>query len=60
LEPAETSWRIETVSKVRVIGEKQIEAMCMLVDKAIQRGKRLAVSIFPLAGVILTALLLLL
>jgi len=60
LEPAETLWRIETVSKVRVIGEKQIEAMCMLVDKAIQRGKRLAISIFPLAGVILTALLLLL
>jgi len=60
LEPAEASWRTENVSKVRVIGERQVEAMCMLTDKAIQRGKRLAISIFPLAGVVLVALLLLL
>jgi len=60
LEPAEASWRTENVSDVRVIGEKQVEAMCMLADKAIQRAKRLAISIFPLAGVVLAALLLLL
>jgi predicted neutral ceramidase superfamily lipid hydrolase len=60
LEPAEASWRTENVLGVRVIGEKQVEAMCMLADKAIQRAKRLAVSIFPLAGLVLAALLLLL
>jgi len=60
LGPAEASWRTENVSDVRVIGEKQVEAMCMLADKAIQRAKRLAISIFPLAGVVLVALLLLL
>jgi len=60
LEPAEASWRTENVSGVKVIGEKQIEAMCMLADKALQRAKKLAVSIFPLAGVVLVALLLLL
>lgn len=60
LEPAEASWRTENVSGVRVIGEKQVEAMCLLADKAIQRAKRLAISIFPLAGIVLAALLLLL
>jgi putative membrane protein len=60
LESAEASWRTENVSGVRVIGEKQVEAMCMLADKTIQRAKRLAISIFPLAGVVLIALLLLL
>ena len=60
LEPAEVAWRMDTVSKVKVIGEKQIEAMCTLVDKAVQTAKRSAVSIFPLAGIILSALLFLL
>jgi predicted neutral ceramidase superfamily lipid hydrolase len=60
LEPADVSWRMDTVSKVKVIGEKQIEAMCTLVDKAVQTAKRSAVSIFPLAGIVLGALLFLL
>jgi predicted neutral ceramidase superfamily lipid hydrolase len=60
LESAEASWHTESVSGIRVIGEKQVEAMCMLADKAIQRAKRLAISIFPLVGVVLAALLLLL
>jgi len=57
LEPTDVSWRMDTVTKVKVIGEKQIEAMCTLVDKAVQTAKRSAVSIFPLAGIILSALL---
>jgi len=60
LEPAEASWRTENVAGVRVIGEKQVEAMCMLTDKTIQRAKRLAISIFPIAGLVLVTLLLLL
>jgi predicted neutral ceramidase superfamily lipid hydrolase len=60
LESAEVSWRIDKVPKVKVIGEKQIEAMCTLVDKAVQTAKRSAVSIFPLAGIILGILLFLL
>jgi len=60
LEPAEVAWRMDTVTKVKVIGEKQIEAMCTLVERAIQTAKRSAVSIFPLAGIILSALLFLL
>jgi len=60
LEPAEVGWRTEMVSGVKVIGENQIEAMCMLLDKATKRAKKLALSIFPIAGVILIALVLLL
>jgi len=60
LEPAEASWRTENVSGVKVIGEKQVEAMCLLADKAIQKAKRMAISIFPIAGIVLVALLLLL
>jgi len=59
LEPSEVAWGIETVSGVKVIGEKQIEALSILLDKSIKRAKKLAVSIFPIAGVILAALFLL-
>jgi putative membrane protein len=60
LERAEVAWRTETVSKVKVIGEKQIEAMSTLLDKSLKRAKILAVSVFPVAGAILSVLLLLL
>jgi putative membrane protein len=60
LEPAQAAWRTETVSKVKIIGEKQIEAMCVLVDRTVRRAKKLAVVLFPLMGVALSALLLLL
>ncbi len=60
LEEVEVAWRVDTVSGVRVIGERQIEAMCTLLDKALKRAKKLALSVFPVAGVILTVLFLLL
>jgi len=60
LERAQVAWRADTVLGVKVIGERQIEAMCMLLDKAVKRAKKLAVTVFPVAGVILVALLLLL
>ncbi len=59
LESAEVAWGMDTVSGVKVIGEKQIEAMCMLLDKSMNRAKKLAVSVFPIAGAVLIALLLL-
>jgi len=60
LEEAEVGARVDTVSGVKVIGERQIEAMCTLLDKAMKRAKKLALSVFPAAGVVLTVLLLLL
>jgi len=60
LEPAEASWRTETIPNVKVIGEKAINAMCLLTERVVSRGKKLAVSIFSAVGAILTALLMLL
>jgi putative membrane protein len=60
LEPAEAGWKTEVVANVKVIGEKQIEAMCMLTEKATKRAKRLALIIFPILGIVLGVFLLLL
>jgi putative membrane protein len=59
LEPAQVAWGTETVSGVKVIGQKQIESMCILLDKSMRRAKRSAISVFPIAGAVLVALLLL-
>lgn len=60
LEPAEVGWRTETVPNVKVIGEKQIQALCMLVDKASKRARNAAITILPIAAGVLAALLMLL
>jgi putative membrane protein len=58
LEPAEGAWATDSVPNVKVIGERQIAAMSTLLEKGMKRARNLAVSIFPLAGVILAVLLL--
>jgi len=57
LEPAEVSWRTETISGVGVIGEKQIGALCLLAEKTAKEAKRLALSLFSATGLLLVALL---
>lgn len=59
LEPAEVGWKTETVPNVKVIGEKQIESMCMLAEKATRRAKRLALLIFPIVGILIGTLMIL-
>jgi putative membrane protein len=59
LESSEVAWGTETVSGVKVIGEKQIEALSILLDKSVKRAKKLAISVFPVVGAILAALFLL-
>ena len=56
LEPAEASWHTEIIPDVKVIGEKQIEALCLLADETARQAKKLAVSLFPVAGVLLATL----
>jgi len=60
LEPAEAGWKTEAIANVKVIGEPQIAAMCMLTEKATKLAKRLALIIFPILGIALAAFLLLL
>ncbi|MCK4952247.1 DUF2070 family protein [Candidatus Bathyarchaeota archaeon] len=60
LEPAEVSWRTETIHKVKVMGEKQIEALSLTTDETVKLSKKLAASVFSLTGVLLTILIILL
>jgi putative membrane protein len=57
LEPAKVSWHKETVPNVKVIGEKQIEALCALTDKTAKLAKKLATTLFPVTGIFLLLLL---
>ncbi|MGW8288854.1 MAG: DUF2070 family protein, partial [Candidatus Bathyarchaeia archaeon] len=58
LEPAEASWRTETIHDVKVIGEQQITELTVLADKTTERTKSLAISLFPAAAISLILLLL--
>lgn len=60
LEPAEASWRTLTIPNVKVIGEKQIEALGLLAEKTAKQAKKLAILLFPATGALLTILLMLL
>jgi putative membrane protein len=46
------------VPSVKVIGKKRLEALCLLVDRAIQKAKRIVVPIFGISGLFLMLILL--
>jgi len=46
LEPAEVSWCEETIPKVKVIGERQIDDLCLTVDKVSRRVKKNSIVLF--------------
>jgi putative membrane protein len=58
LEHVKVGYRTMTVSNVTVIGEKLLETLCNLIDKTIQKAKRVVAPIFGVSGLILTLLLL--
>lgn len=58
MEPVEASWRTEVIPNVKVIGEQQITELTGLADKTTQRARRLAISLFPVAAIVLILLLL--
>jgi putative membrane protein len=58
LENVGVSCRSITVPSVKVIGAKQLEALCLLIDKVIQRAKRAVVPVFGVSGLLLMLLLL--
>jgi predicted neutral ceramidase superfamily lipid hydrolase len=59
VEKVSVSCRSITVPNVKVIGAKQLEALCLLVDKAIQRAKKAALLVFGASGLLLMLLLML-
>ncbi len=57
LEPAEASWFTISVPNVKVIGEKQVRTICLIADEKTKQAKKLALSLLPMAGILLTLLL---
>ena len=47
-----------TVPNVKVIGKKRLETLCLLVDRTIQKAKRIVVPIFGISGLFLMLILL--
>lgn len=60
LEPARASCQNITVDDVTVLGEDQLEKLCLLVDRGLRTAKRTAVPVFLVAGLVLMSFLLLL
>ena len=58
LESVGVSLSIVKVPNVKVVGAKQIETLCLLIDKTLRRAKRAAIPIFGLSGLLLMLLLL--
>jgi putative membrane protein len=48
-----------TIPKAKVIGAKQLETLCLVTDKAIQKAKRISGPIFALSGLALMLFLML-
>jgi putative membrane protein len=57
MEPAEASWCTKIIPNVKVIGGKQIETLCLLADETARQAKKLALSLFSMAGVLLILLM---
>jgi len=53
LEPVKAACRSMTVPKVKVIGEKRLEALSLLTDKTFQKAKETVVPIFAASGLLL-------
>lgn len=50
---AKAACRSIIVSDVKVIGEKRLETLCLLIDKTLQRAKRAVIPIFATSGFLL-------
>lgn len=60
MKQAQVSRRHEIAEKVKVIGEKQIENMCLIAEKSAKKAKQLALTVFPITAFLLISLLFLL
>jgi putative membrane protein len=58
LEPVRASCSSATVTDVTVLGAKQLETLCLLIDESLRTAKRIVVPLFAAAGLILMLFLL--
>jgi putative membrane protein len=57
LEPVKAASSSITVPGVKVIGETQLEALCILIDKTLQKAKKTIIPIIALSGLFLMLIL---
>jgi len=57
LENVKAACRSITIPDIKVIGEKQLETLCLLIDKTLQKAKKVAVPIFATSGLLLMLIL---
>ncbi len=57
LEAVKSSWRMEEVRGVKIIGEKHLQEICLLTERTIDRTKKTAMLLFPSLAVLLTLIL---
>jgi putative membrane protein len=58
LEPVDVTCAITTIPDVKVVGDTQIETLSLLIDKTLQKAKKVAIPIFALTGLLLMSILL--
>ena len=57
LEPVKVACKSVTIPNVKVIGQKQLETLCRLIDETLQKAKRVIVPIFAFSGLLLMLIL---
>jgi len=57
LEPVKAACRSITIPDVKVIGEKKLETLCLLIDRALKEAKKAAIPIFATSGLLLMLVL---
>ena len=57
LEPVKAAYNSITIPSVKVIGEKQLEALCVLIDKTLQKAKKAIIPILAFSGLLLMLIL---
>jgi putative membrane protein len=59
LEHVKAACRSITIPEIKVIGEKRLETLCLLIDRALQKAKKIVVPIFATSGLFLMLILML-
>jgi putative membrane protein len=54
LEHVKAAFRVVTVQNVKVIGEERLTTLCLLVEKTLQKAKKIVIPIFLVTGFLLT------
>jgi len=58
LGPAKVGYASMIIPDIKVIGERRLETLCLLIDKTLQKAKKVALPLFSVSGILLMLFLL--